>query len=144
MGDKGRFPLLLRQTIRTIGYWIRIVSLPEHRHLKVAYQCLLDSHLECRVDWVSHVKAILTETRNEQLWNQQYVTKRKSLLLSVRGYRNYINHGRSYKFKIRQKVLKYELTKNFKFDIHKEAYLTVIYNNNSMRFVAELKKSSHK
>ena len=48
MGDTGRFPLLLRQ--KTIGYWIRIVSLSEHHHLKVAYQCLLNSHLEGRVN----------------------------------------------------------------------------------------------
>ena len=58
LGDTGRFPLLLRQKIRAIGYWIRIVSLLEHHHLKIAYQCLLNSHLEGRVNWASHVKAI--------------------------------------------------------------------------------------
>ena len=84
LGGTGRFPLLLRQKIRAIGYWIRIVSLPKHHHLKVAYQCLLNSHLEGRVNRVSHIKAILTKTGNEQVWDQQYITKSKPLLLSVR------------------------------------------------------------
>ena len=47
--DTDRFLLLLRHQIRIIEFWNRIVSLPDHHHLKVAYQWLLDAHLEGRV-----------------------------------------------------------------------------------------------
>ena len=144
-GDTGRFPLLLRHKIRAIGYWIRIVSLPEHHHLKVAYQCLLNSYLEGRVNWVSHIKAILTETGNEQVWDQQYITKSKPLSLSVRVrlqklYRSW------WKLQIQDSTLNPKLRtyKIFKFDIHKEMYLTVMYNNNSIKSVAKFRMSSHK
>ena len=43
-GECGRFPLLLRQKIRVIKYWHRLVNMGENSLVKMVYNCLLSVH----------------------------------------------------------------------------------------------------
>ena len=79
------------------------------------------------------------------MWDQQYITKSKPLLLSVKVRLQEL-YGSWWKLQIQDSTLNPKLRtyKIFKFDIHKEMYLTVMYNNNSIKSVAKFKMSSHK
>jgi hypothetical protein len=72
-GELGRFPLYINSAIRCIKYWFRLLTLPENRLPKQAYNMLLSLDRNGKQCWVTQVKEILCTSGFAYVWNNQGV-----------------------------------------------------------------------
>ena len=51
-GETGRYPLLVRQKILLIKYWLRLVNFESTGTLSKAYKHLINSHMNGERNWM--------------------------------------------------------------------------------------------
>ena len=84
LGECGRFPMYITQYTKCIKYWLQVIQLPEHRYPKQIYNMLLEQDRAGRVNWVSHIKAILGRYGYQEIWQQQVVGSSKPFLQELK------------------------------------------------------------
>jgi hypothetical protein len=72
-GETGRFPLLLRQQIRTLKYWVRLINMPDNHILKLVYSSLLELDNVGHFNWCSRVRHLLQYVEMDNVWDLQTV-----------------------------------------------------------------------
>lgn len=72
-GESGRYPLYIRIYVKSIKYWLKLVSLPASRICSQAYEMLVLQHETGRHNWVSNVQKTLCEQGFGIVWLSQGV-----------------------------------------------------------------------
>ena len=57
-GETGRYPLLLRQKVKAVKYWYRILQMQDNSLIKVVYNNLLSRHRSGFKTWVTCIKKV--------------------------------------------------------------------------------------
>ena len=61
LADLGRFPVFIYFARRNIKFWLRILSLPNDRYLKLCFNMLFYyDNIGC-INWVTHIRKHLYE-----------------------------------------------------------------------------------
>ena len=82
--DTGRFPLYLRQQVRLIKYWLRILRLPADHILKSCYNTLLEMYNVGQKNWCSTVANTLSSCNLDKFWHDQIVEDEFSLIKALK------------------------------------------------------------
>ena len=71
LADLGRFPMFIYSARRSIKFWLRILSLPNDRYLKLCYNMLFYyDNIGC-TNWVTHIRKHVYENSYGYVWEQQ-------------------------------------------------------------------------
>ena len=62
-GDTGRFPLIIRQHIKAVKYWCRILDLSQNHPVRNAYNMLLELDGTGLTNWCSRIRSVLVTNR---------------------------------------------------------------------------------
>ena len=65
-GDTGRFPLIIRQHIKAVKYWCRILDLSQNHPVRNAYNMLLELDGTGFTNWCSRIRSVLELTGLDQ------------------------------------------------------------------------------
>ena len=57
--DCGRFPLYIQIQRRLLKYWFKLLLLPDHRYVRIAYSMLYFFQIVGQVNWASRGKTML-------------------------------------------------------------------------------------
>ena len=88
-GEFGKYPLLLRQKIKALNYWNKIIHLPNTSLVKKVYICLCDLNSSGYKTWASTIEDILNEAKLGLLWNKQLCNSLIIKCISNQLYRDY-------------------------------------------------------
>jgi exonuclease III len=77
-GETGRFPLLLRQKVKLVQYWLRLQALPEHMIVKQVYIMLRNMDNIGYRNWTTNVREVLVEYDLEEMWHNENILKSES------------------------------------------------------------------
>ena len=69
--ETGRYPLILRQKVKTLKYWMKILSLTEESLVKKMYNILYDLNGGGFKTWVTYVESMLYEAGMNNVWKDQ-------------------------------------------------------------------------
>ena len=58
-GDTGRFPLIIRQHIKAVKYWCRILDLSQNHPVRNAYNMLIELDGTGFTNWCSRILSVL-------------------------------------------------------------------------------------
>ena len=75
-GDTGRFPLIIRQHIKAVKYWCRILKLSQSHPVRNAYNMLIELH-----KLVFRIRSILQRTGPDQICESQNVGDTNKFML---------------------------------------------------------------
>ena len=141
-GECGRFPLLLRQKVRVIKYWYRIINMDEGSIVKMIYNCLLSLHNCGFKTWTSHVEKLLNETGFSFNWYRQ--TCDQSVINGFTNciYESYLNFWTSETSNI-ENCPKLRLYCTFKKDVYIEPYLLSLLDVKLRKVISQLRLGSH-
>ena len=141
-GECGRFPLLLRQKVRVIKYWYRIINMDEGSIVKMIYNCLLSLHNCGFKTWSSHVEKLLNETGFSFNWYRQ--TCDQSVINGFTNciYESYLNFWTSETSNI-ENCPKLRLYCTFKKDVYIEPYLLSLLDVKLRKVISQLRLGSH-
>ena len=78
-GDTGRFPLIIRQHIKAVKYWCRILKLDRN-----AYNMLLELDAIGFTNWCSRIRSVLERTGLDQTWESQNIVDTNKFMLSFK------------------------------------------------------------
>ena len=81
-GDTGRFPLIIRQRIKAVKYWCRIIDLSQNHPVRNAYNMLLELDATGFTNWRSRIRSVLEQTRLDQAWETQHIGNANKFMLS--------------------------------------------------------------
>lgn len=71
LGDLGRFPMYIYAFRRCMKYWLRVLSMPGHRYVKLCYDMLVYYDTIGHKNWVSDVKLNLYSNGFGYIWESQ-------------------------------------------------------------------------
>ena len=80
-GDTGRFRLIIRQHIKAVKYWCRILDLSQNHPVRKAYNMLLELDGTGFTNWCSRIRSVLELTGLDQAWETQHIGNLKIQLL---------------------------------------------------------------
>ena len=83
-GDTGRFPLIIRQHIKAVKYWCRILDLSQNHPVRNAYNMLLELDGTEFTNWCSRIRSVLELTGLDQAWETQHIGNTNKLMLSFK------------------------------------------------------------
>ena len=83
-GDTGRFPLIIRQHIKAVKYWCRILDLSQNHPVRNAYNMLLELDGTGFTNWCSRIRAVLELTGLDQAWKTQHTGNTNKFMLSFK------------------------------------------------------------
>ena len=58
-GETGRLPLASHYHVRCFKYWLKLLSMPDHRYPKRCYLLLKQHDMNGRKNWVSQIREML-------------------------------------------------------------------------------------
>ena len=70
-GETGRLPLASHYHVRCFKYWLKLLSMPDHRYPKRCYSLLKQHDMNGRKNWVSQVREMLLKFDSMDFWNLQ-------------------------------------------------------------------------
>ena len=73
MWDTGRFPLIIRQHIKAVRYWCRILKPSQSHPVRNAYNMLLELDGISFTNWCSRIRSVLEQTGLDQIWESQNI-----------------------------------------------------------------------
>ena len=86
LADLSRFPMFIYSARRSIKFWLRILSLPNDRYLKLCYNMLFYyDNIGC-TNWVTNIITHLFENGYGYVWEQQEVAQ-PEMFISEYTYR---------------------------------------------------------
>jgi hypothetical protein len=74
-GETGRFPIVLRQKVKLIKYWLRLQALPDTMIVKQVYTMLKNMDSNGYVNWSTNVKEVLSEYGLQDIWYKECIPK---------------------------------------------------------------------
>ena len=83
-GDTGRFPLIIRQHIKAVQYWCRILDLSQNHPVRNAYNMLLELDSTGFTNWCSRIRSVLELTGLDQAWETQHIGNTNKFMLSFK------------------------------------------------------------
>ena len=83
-GDTGRFPLIIRQQIKAVKYWCRILDLSQNHPVRNAYNMLLELDGTGFTNWCSRTRSVLELKGLDQAWETQYIGNTNKFMLSFK------------------------------------------------------------
>ena len=83
-GDTGRFPLIIRQHMKAVKYWCRILKLSRRHPVRNAYNMLLELDAIGFTNWCSRIRSVLERTGLDQTWESQNTGNRNKFMLSLK------------------------------------------------------------
>ena len=94
LADPGRFPMVIYSARRSITFWLRILSLPNDRYLKLCYNMLFYHDTIGCTNWVTHVRKHLNENCYGYIWKEKEVTQPELFLSEYSNRMNcqYVQH----------------------------------------------------
>ena len=94
-GDTGRFPLIIRQHIKAVKYWCRILELSQNHPVRNAYNMLLELDGTGFTNWCSRIRSVLELTGLDQAWETQHIGNTNKFMLSFKDsiVREYLHSG---------------------------------------------------
>ena len=82
--DTGRFPLIIRQHIKAVKYWCRLLDLSQNHPVRNAYNMLLELDVTGFTNWCSRIRSVLGQTGLDQAWETQDIGKTNEFMLSFK------------------------------------------------------------
>ena len=83
-GDTGRFPLIIRQHIKAVKYWCRILKLSRSHPVRNAYNMLLELDAIGFTNWCSRIRSVLEWAGLDQTWESQNIGDTNKFMLSFK------------------------------------------------------------
>ena len=80
-GDTGRFPLIIRQHIKTVKYWCRILKLSQSHQVRNAYNMLLELDGIGFTNWCSRIRSVPERAGLDQIWESQNIGDTNTFML---------------------------------------------------------------
>ena len=80
-GDTGRCPLIIRQHIKAVKYWCRILKLSQSHSVKNAYNMFLELEGIGFTNWCSRIRSVLERTGLEQTLESQNIGDTNKFML---------------------------------------------------------------
>ena len=80
-GDTGRFPLIIRQHIKAVKYWCRILKLSQSHPVRNAYNMLLELDGIGFTNWCSRIRSVLERVGLDQIWESQNIGDTNKFML---------------------------------------------------------------
>ena len=71
--DTGRFPLIIRQHIKAVKYWCRILKLSPSHPVRNAYNMLLELDDIGFTNWCSRIRSVLERAGLDRIWQSQKI-----------------------------------------------------------------------
>lgn len=81
LGDLGRFPMQIFAAKRCVKYWIRLISLPKDRYIRLCYEMLLHYDQLGYRNWVSCIRVNLYKHGFGYIWESQSVPNPKTFVI---------------------------------------------------------------
>ena len=72
LGETGRFPLVIRQKVKSLKYWSKILTLPDHSLVKKMYFILYDLNEAGYQTWCTNIEEMLCQSDLKVKWDQQH------------------------------------------------------------------------
>lgn len=83
LGDVGRFPMYIYSAKRCIKYWIRLLTLPRNRYIKLCYEMLMCNDNLSHTNWVTDVQWYLYTNVFWYVWERQKVNNPRLFLIQI-------------------------------------------------------------
>ena len=80
-GDTGRFPLIIRQHIKAVKYWCRIIQLSQSHPVKNAYNMHFELDGIGFTNWCSRIRSVFERTGLDQTWESQIIGDTNKFML---------------------------------------------------------------
>ena len=140
-GDTGRFPLIIRQNIKAVNYWCRILDLSQNHSVRNAYNMLLELDGTGFTNWCSRILSVLELTGLDQAWETQHIGSRNKFMLSFKdSIVRIFTHRWRQDIESSSKLRTYSLV-NKKLCV--EPYILNIKGNHLITAMARYQMSSH-
>ena len=143
-GDTGQFPLIIRQHIKALKYWCRILKLSQSHPVGNAYNMLRELHVDAIgfTNWCFRIRSVLERTGLDQTWESQNIrdTNKFMLLFKESLVRIYTQRWRK-DIESSSKLRTYALVKKY-FCV--EPYILHIRGNHLITAMARYRMSTHK
>ena len=140
-GDRGRYPLFLKQPILALKYRIRLISLPKSCYLRIVNNSLASLDFICETNWCSHIRSFLSWTNHRDVWENYMVENANRLIKQVK-WSLIITYKVDWCSKVRDSI-KLRTYIKFKFDHSLEEYLFYIPYTRWIKALTRLRMSSH-
>ncbi len=123
-GETGRYPLSVNMALKTVKFWLRVVSMSGERYTRKAYNMLFSMDEQGKETWVTTVRTFLILHGFEDVWLLQSVgdvtcflacLKQKLIHKALSNWQVHINTSD-----------RFIVYRNFKSVIMTETYLTVV------------------
>ena len=140
-GDTGRFPLIIRQHIKAVKYWCRILKLSQSHPVRNAYNMLLELDGIGFTNWCSRIRSVLERAGLDQIWESQNIgdTNKFMLLFKESIVRIFTQQWRK-DIESSSKLRTYALVKKY-FCV--EPYILHTRGNHLITSMARYRMSSH-
>ena len=140
-GDTGRFLLIIRQHIKAVKYWCRILKVSQSHPVRNAYNMLLELDGIGFTIWCSRIRSILKRTRPYQIRESQNIgdTNKFMLLFKESIVRIFTQQWRK-DIESSSKLRTYALVKKY-FCV--EPYILHTRGNHLITSMARTRMSSH-
>ena len=140
-GDTGRFPLIIRQHIKAVKYWCRILKLSQSHPVRNAYNMLLELDGIGFTNWCSRIRSVLERAGLDQIWESQNIgdTNKFMLLFKESIVRIFTQQWRKY-IESSSKLRTYALVKKY-FCV--EPYILHTRGKHLITSMARYRMSSH-
>ena len=123
-GETGRCPLHIRNCVKSVKYWLRLIQLPLSRLNRQAYEMLLQQFELGKQNWVYDIKKVLSVNGFGIVWLSQGVGN-ESVLISKFKDRLISRFKQDWHSDIEEKD-KYNFYVSFKSMFHVEYYLLYV------------------
>ena len=141
-GETGRYPLLLRQKVKAIKYWHRILQMQNDSLVKIVYDNLLSLHRSGFRTWATHIKNALYQEGLGEVWDSQICNVPIVNAFSVSVYNRYQTNWISM-INNTDTCPKLRTYCTFKHDIYCEPYLYVIKDFKLRKLLSRFRLSNH-
>jgi hypothetical protein len=142
-GELGRFPILLRQKVKIIQYWLRLQAMPDNIIVKQIYNMLKQFDALGYKSWATTVKSILYEYGFEDYWQKTYISRCESYKCACDIKEAIYNKYKNNWYCTLQNYSSMRSYMYFKSDFCMESYLLNISDRKIRKVLSKFRLSSH-
>jgi hypothetical protein len=105
-GELGRFPLRIIYSVKSVKYWLRLMTMEDKRLPKQAYKMLLNLDIKGKCNWVTQVRLLICQAGFGHVWIAQGVgnqawfcaaLKQRLLDMNLQDWRGALNSSDRYR-----------------------------------------------
>ena len=133
--------MIIRQHIKAVKYWCRILDLSHNHPVRNAYNMLLELDGTGFTNWCSSIRSVLELTGLDQAWETQHIGNTNKFMLSFKDLivRIFTRRWRQ-DIETSSKLRTYSLVKKY---LGVELYILNIKGNHLITTMARYRMSSH-